>query len=895
MEILKKSILGALAFVLMASGSLLGDEIRSGSFKGLNNNESSVIIDPSFASDLLNVDVTPGGKTIKKRSGFGQYKTLPTYKALHGGYHFYDTTGNDVQLWASSTSIYGIVSGATPVQIVSSITLNSTMDCADTQGSAYCVTSGRNAYIRTDGSSLQSWSTSPLGTMVEVTPDRIVVAGVSGTPNSLYFSGSGNYTNFTTGINDTDPFTEVIAAPGSRLTHIRWGCQRLLWWKNTSFGYFAGDNQYNASIVTVSDIVGTLDNSSAVDPGGAVWFRAQDGHIWKYDCSALTKETIEITPLTQVSGSKVQNSWTQTTQSDWQASSMVPVGNFSTTISPGDLTVSSFTRADTISSDFNQGSGSNITYNSTNIVMSTNAVEVPDNSFELETWTSSAIGFYTAGSLATLHCGNPNPYDATWFMSAVVTSSMTISILDSSNATLKTTSINWVSSLCSWTDYSISLSELTRKAIKIKFSFSPGSYTISPLFISNGNTLHFRYMSDDTPGPYNRFLLDYLSGAPNSTIATSTFTSRVFDIGISSSIVQGMANWTVGTFTPYFELQSASNSSTGPWLKITSSSGTSVLANQYVRYLSSFTLGGTDDDLTSVDDVTIIAKSTGGVLLSQVKNAPNFGSWDTFSDTEQNGGGSLTFYTRSASTTYTINSTTPVWVAQPKNSLVTASTGTYMQARADFTTTSATATFSLSDFTFNWFEGTASDQAYGFYFDNAIWWSVAYGAGQSINNYNFKYDLVNDGWTLYNFGNGGMLNQGNKLYFGSTSTGTIYQYGSGYSDDGVAINAYWKTKDFVGSDPWLQNQYNIIDTYAVRNPNEFLTATYTLNNSTTTTSFQISLSSTTQSVVRSNKLLPSGKIGTAFSLKYGDNTTSSAWELLGFRVQYITLPYRPTQ
>jgi hypothetical protein len=214
--------------ILALSGWAFGDSISSTKFVGLNSNENSVIIGPEYAQDLLNLDVSAGGASIMKRDGYGLYKALSTSKAMRGGYHGFDSTGNDVQVWGSSTSLYGITADGTPVQLISSATLNSTWDCADTQGNFYCVNSSRDLYLQTNGTT-KTWYPSPLGTMVEPTPDRIVVAGVSGFPSSLYVSQSNTFTNFVTGINATDPFVEPIAAPGSRLTHIRWGCGKLIW------------------------------------------------------------------------------------------------------------------------------------------------------------------------------------------------------------------------------------------------------------------------------------------------------------------------------------------------------------------------------------------------------------------------------------------------------------------------------------------------------------------------------------------------------------------------------------------------------------------------------------------------------------------------------------------
>jgi hypothetical protein len=206
--------------------------------------------------------------------------------------------------------------------------------------------------------------------------------------------------------------------------------------------------------------------------------------------------------------------------------------------------------------------------------------------------------------------------------------------------------------------------------------------------------------------------------------------------------------------------------------------------------------------------------------------------------------------------------------------------------------TSATQTPTLNDFTVNFFEGSASDQAYMIYFDNAVWESVAFGSGQSTNNYIFKRDLINDGWTLYNFGAGGLVVQSNRLYFGDTSAGNVFNYGTATSDNGTAINAFWRSKTYTGNDPFLQNQLTQIDTFAKKENGTALTATYTTDTSTST-SYSVSLS-TNNAFVQTRKLLPSGKLGYGFDFKIGDTSASSNWEFLGWRIVYNQQAYRPS-
>lgn len=807
MDLLKKLALLTIACV----GFSYADQVASSAFRGLNNNEASLIIDPADAQDLLNVDVTAGGKSLKKRAGYGVYKALGSGQAMHGGFHAFNSSGNDYQLWGSSTSLFSIVNDGTPTTIVSSSTLNATWDCADSQGNSYCVNSSRDAYIRTDGTSM-SWYTSPLGTMVEATPDRIVVAGVSGTPSTLYVSQANTFTNFTTGTNETDAFTEVIGAPGSRITHIRWGCGKLLWWKDASFGYLDFDDQFSAQIKTVSDQIGTFDNTSAIDPGGNVWFRGQDGHAWRYDCSALEKMSIDITPNTRASGNRVSNSWSQSTQSDFS----------------NGLGFATFTDTTTTSGAVTLQRYSNVA----------NA-----GSYSLGTPSQSTMTNVSGGLKFIAHLA-PTNYTATLLFSS---SSLNVGT-------------SWKMAY-SYNQPSTSTTQNIQYAALDQFN--------------NGYECAITYLSSD-PKYYRVAGVKYSSGSASSLPGSPVTTGTVLDL--SDHTCEISINPASGAFSVRFD----------SWTAI-SGTDSSPLAVKPNRLRALF---GVSNPSTYTITSLVLSAST-GTYFSEIHNAPSLSTWQTFSSNNSPNGGALTYYTRSSTGVFQQASPIP-WTAQPNNSSVSVSTGPYFQTKVDFEITGATQTPTLNDFTFNWFEGSSSDQSYMAYFDNAIWQTVAFGDGQANNNYIFKYDLINNGWTLYNFGAGGMLVARNRLYFGDTSAGNVFQYGTGTSDNGTAINAFWKSKDYSGSDPFLQSQLTNIDSFARTNSGTTLSVDYTVDTSTTT-SYSWSLTNASGSLVQSRKLLPSGKLGQVFNIKYGDTSTSSAWEILGYRIGFAQQPYRPTQ
>jgi hypothetical protein len=885
------AIVALIAALFFVASPVRGEEIVVDTFGYLNNNESSLIIANNESQDLLNVNITPGGKSVEKREGYGLYKTLPSGQAIHGGHHFFNANGNDVQIWGSSTSLYGSVGADTPTQLISSATLNATWDCTDTDGNAYCVNSSRDVLLRTNGAT-KSWFTSPLGTMIEMTIDRLLIAGVSGAANTLYASKATDFTNFVNSTGVSDAFAEVIVSPGSRLTHIRSACGRILWWKDQSFGYLIGTNQFDLESVIVSNTIGTLDNSSAIDPGGTVWFRAQDGHIYSYDCSSLENRTVDISPVVELAGRRTSNSWRQSTQAELTTGQAVPSGNLSFLIESDSVMVSSFSQTDTLSTDF-IGTLSNTQTSGNSVVIATNSTNLNNYSFETGTantadnWTTAGASWERTTALSLSGgCGNValNPVDGTYMMRSTTNDSPErVEVQDASTgSTIETISLIFQ---CSFVQRTFSLSGFTRRMVKLLFV--NGSHTItSDPFISNGS-ISFYYAMDAGNG----FLyIDNVTGG-RSSISTGTYTSPSFDTGMSYSIARASASWTINEYAPTVTLQTSTAGSS--WTELTRSTGADVAGRRYLRYISSFTVSGTNDALSSLDNVLVLARSS-GTYYSSIKNAPTLTTWDTFSANKTDNGGSHTFYLRSSTNPFSVLSSTPSWTAQSNGAVVTIATGTYFQFRDDISIDASDDYPALQDFTINWFEGEAADKAYAIFFEDAVWWSVAYGAGQTTNNYILRYDLFLQGWTLYNFGSNGFLIQNNRLYFGSPSAASIFRFGGTTSDNGSAINAYWKSKDFPGRDLWVDNQYNQLDLYAVRNQNEALTVSYAVGTSTMSTSYSVPLSSSTRAIVQSRKNLPTGKVGPTFNVQFGDNTASSAWEVLGFRFNYLPLPYRPT-
>src|SRR4029077_11501933 len=102
----------------------------------------------------------------------------------------------------------------------------------------------------------------------------------------------------------------------------------------------------------------------------------------------------------------------------------------------------------------------------------------------------------------------------------------------------------------------------------------------------------------------------------------------------------------------------------------------------------------------------------------------------------------------------------------------------------------------------------------------------------TYNNYVIKYDMINNGFVLYDIPMNGFYVRGGSLYFGSSLTGVVYKYGDVDNDNGSAINSFWKSKDFVnGVGPFQDDEFVRLSLLTTSVQNSTMTVTYTINGS----------------------------------------------------------------
>lgn len=925
----------------LISFSILGhlhseDVLKSviGPFGTLSNYDSSLIIAPEKAQDLLNVDISPQGKSVKKREGFAQAVALTiTTAATHGVFKFFDSSGNEVALIFNDSRLSSSINGANPTQLFNDGPLNATYQCVDSQGFAYCNNSSRTRLIKTDGVTVSSvTNVNSTGTMVAITPDRLITSGFAGSPNRIDFSASADFTRwiqpFSAG---TDPNQITITAPGSRITHIVYAFGRLIWFKDNSFGYILfGQNLLDWKLVTVSPVIGSLDNTS-IYWNDVLYWRAQDGHFYSYDGSNIERMSRDITDTILTLQNRLLNSWTQTTQAEFETgfssaditTSQLPgsvmaktTSYIYTTLSTPTFSgstqyVDTFTASGFISSlwpdpfdvfsstRWTKGglggtppttavSGSTLT-----ITLTTNGSEqyiASQRSSHLfsvgTTYYSYFTGVNNTSPIFVLvdvltTSGDPAAAGNYWQMSFTSCGGGTGFTAAQSNS--KGDSLSSIST-CQAFPLEVSLwLATTTYRLTLGTATVAGSHTMT-----NAKFYSYIGLIGGTAGSAN-VKVSQFSVAPQ----TFTFISGTMDTGIVFPV------WS--TFTAVysgngiFSSTSSVSSDDVTYDAPVAATFGSVIASAAKRYIRTTTLF--NQNLSSGTQLSAnynVISGSSGSYLSAVHNSPSLTSWDAFAATVITNDGTQNFSIRSSSNSFTVQSSTPSWVSVANGGIPTVSTGTngvYFQIR-DSLKANSSGTVRMDDFTQNWFEGNASDKIYGGYFDYALWWNVQ-DVNATYNNKIIKYDMLNNGFTLYDIPMNGFYVKNGSLYFGSSNGGYVYKYGGVDNDNGSAINSYWKSKDFInGEGPFNDDEFVQLSLLTSSVQNSSMTVTYTIDGSTST-SFTMPLDAGNSSFRYRNMNLPTGRIGTTFNLQFGNNASNQPFEVFAVQYGYREKPWIP--
>lgn len=320
MENFKKSLLSAflIIFPILSHAEQI---VVGGPWGGIHNTDSasdSVLIDDNEAADMLNIDIDDDGRSIRKRNGYNLITQIGTSShSVKGGYVFYDATATQTLIFSNDKSLYKQTDfgGSSFSAFVTTDTAGSYYDFVDFNGSLWRANSSRDEILSYDGTNVTYYPSLPKGNQIELLPDRLVIANTAANKSRINFSAAGDFTNFTVGNEEEDPFNENIGTAGNEVTAIKSYCGGLLIWTPSSFSIWTGDSQHNSRIDKISEALGTTQPYTVVEANGAVYWQAADWAVYSYDCNTVRKVSRKIDQNTylDIPESPLQN----TASTDW--------------------------------------------------------------------------------------------------------------------------------------------------------------------------------------------------------------------------------------------------------------------------------------------------------------------------------------------------------------------------------------------------------------------------------------------------------------------------------------------------------------------------------------------------------------------------------------------------
>jgi len=895
-------------FVFLLPASIKAEtQTIGGKWLGLHNADASMLIDDNEAQSLQDVDLCVNGACIRKRDGYALFRTIGvSTHPVRGGYYFRDVAGVDTIVFANDRSIYESVDSGAFSAFVTTDTSRSYYDFTDSNGYLWRANSNRDEIVKYDGTTKTYYPSAPKGNQIEVLPDRLVISGTTANPNRINFSASADFTDFATGLLETSAFTEDIGLPGQSINAIKAACNGILAWSKDSMSLVTAQTQFDLSpTVEISHTVGTVQPNTVITDLGMVYWQGQDNHFYSYDCNGMRKISEKLDVSGFAGGSA--KSWQQTTEADFEAGTEVQTTD---NITSGSVLLSTWTETDTTTADFSAGSTSNTSVISNRVYLSTNNTNINNNSFEngtssdLDNWTEGSPGPSKVSSDS--NCPSLSPYDGSYFLSygAVNHSNSTVYIKDVSGNTLTSYSFSGNSdglfgalapptaSPCSWEEKTFDLSAYVGRWIYISLERGGGGTEISDTFLCSGGTLSYRITYFTFANGSYRAYYDYFVNG-RSTIYTGTFTSAAMDTSFSTASFIGSANSTANSHSITWQTQNSSDGSSWDSAQSWTPESAPTTANKrYIRYVATLSTGGTTNGtaLPYIDDVTFVARAATGTFVSQDKNiGANATSFGPFGVNDAANGGAIVYAIRTASTQGGLSAA--AWTTVTDQSLITATINPWLNVRASFTG-AYTSTPTLNDFTVQWNEGTITRNHGTIDKDHRLIWSVAEGTA-TVPNVSYIYDPRFDTWLKYSFGLDAPAKVGDVNYFGSTTSGNVYIWPSGTTDNGSAITAFWKSKDFVAPDPFVEKDFKKYSFLSKSQSGSNIDITYTINGASSGTSNNFSLTdSASLGFKRINANLPAGKFGTFINWKFGNDDADSPFEIYAFGYETTPRPWR---
>lgn len=404
-----------------------------------------------------------------------------------------------------------------------------------------------------------------------------------------------------------------------------------------------------------------------------------------------------------------------------------------------------------------------------------------------------------------------------------------------------------------------------------------------------------------------------------------TFQSRIFDTQFSTP-TYGILNatTTVATDPTEFAVSFYTRVSTSPnndfWDSYSASSDTIAIGSAQKRYTQYEAILTTliSTKTINIPGVGYYSVST-GIYYSPVDFiGTKITGWKQINIQDyQQTNGEFQYYVRTA--TYSFSPTqvglgssglSTDWTNQKNNQMISIETGTYFQWKVDsssITSSSQAVTLanaSIARSIVNWQEGTSAKPASGF-MDQRYFLCVTLSTSDTTNDGCLIFQR-NRNWTLLN---GPSISAMSTFNFqlaggdGSSNSKVWYMMQDGvYDDDGVSINSFWTSKDFIVGSPFFQKTFYEVWTDNQYSQGSSLNVGWSLDKNPIFTSKNIALDNSGNTTTQTNantlitRTFPNGtsNYGKYIRFNFNQNLLDLPWRLNDY-LFYVDVEGRQTQ
>jgi hypothetical protein len=893
------------AVCCFATGGLKSKAVYDFS-KGCDTYHSSLSLPDGFVQNSQDV-FFDAQAPVSKRKGYTTVFSTNT-GAYQAEWVYTDPSNTTWIIVRSSGQITANNLAGTTVKIATT-SANDLVGETNSQGNAYFVDQTQGVYYW-NGTATTFVAGSPKGSLITSFHLRIWVSGAAvPNGNQLYGSAYGDGTKWTIGLNPNDPVQLTVGLQDNfdNITAIYPFLDTLYTTKHYSIYALYGFDQTSFQISFITSECGCIDQQSIQTFNHGLDFVSMRGVEFfdGYTCTKISepmKNKVDPAILSQ-GGSNAQ-SWVQSLPSDWNSGTLTPSGNLSTVVATPGLTLSTFSATENSSTQWNLGTATNLNINASSITLPiNNSGTVNEPSFEVgpapnpindSSWASTETWRYSSGIHDSSNaCGTLSPHQGSLMAYDSCNGQVGINprayILDINENPLVVVNLSKTDTACSWVQTTLPSSGLVGRRVKFKFTedYNTGGTTSLETVNSYilGGDVTFYQAGYNISGIPQCFAIDDIQNG-SSTITSGSFTSQVFNTGMSSPTYSiASTGYTVNTSTPLFSLQT-SGSPSGPWTTIETTTGTNVQGFQYAQYIASMSINSSDNALSSINNISVSATASTGVFTSQVHSLGTTTAFGNFAVQDFLPNGNISF---SICTAAAANMSGETCAVQTPNSQITVAPNNFVQVSSTFTTNISTGGPVLNSFTVQWYSGNRTPGMASTVWHGRYWLSLSTNPVDNFNDAILVLDTAG-AWAPFNIPAGGLTQSKGNLYIAdSHSTGNDYLYGQGYRDNGAPINAFIVTKDYPESDLNTDDYYESLYVSEDNLGNFNTTISYAMDRNL---SSPFTLSSINQQEYTNNAAIKvpfvfgNQDFGKCISLTFTEADLDSPWNFYGFTLYY---------